>query len=149
MGGRPIYKPPNQQKLSGLIRSHLNSTRYPTLELVNGQGTDCSNLPDTYDAAALTEYDHRIVQTTTEFKKTLTTLSLADLVDKCLVIVRAKASSGRSINERGLVFTPISADQYDAIATGGKPGITINKPVVNRNWAKLSYSMRKVSLSCP
>ena len=101
---------------------HLDSTRYPTLELVSGQGTDCSNLPDTFEAAELTEYDRWATgEKIGEFKKTFTSLNLAELVDKCLVIVRAKASSGRFIKER-LAFRKISSNDYDTIATSNTPG---------------------------
>ena len=97
------------------------------LELVSGQGTDCSNLPETFEAAALTEYNKwGTGEKTGEFKKTFTSLTLSELVDKCLVIVRAKAGSGRSIKER-LTFIKIKADEYDTIATGGTPGTKINK----------------------
>ena len=63
---------------------------------------------------------------TGEFKKTFTSLTLPELVDKCLVIVRAKAGSGRSIKDR-LTFNTISAGDFDTIATGGEPGTKINK----------------------
>ena len=105
-----------------ILEPHLDSSRYPKLELVSGQGTDCSNLPDTFEAAELTEYDKwETGEKICEFKKTFTALTLGELVDKCLVIVRAKASSGRSIKER-LTFIKIRSDDYDTIATSNTPG---------------------------
>jgi len=95
-----------------------NSTRLPTLWLAYGE-TDCTNLPANYQGVKLTEYNASPLTKT----ENIADLTFQNLDTSCLIILRSKANSVRSIDERGLVIEDVNSDSFEIIGSGNAPVI--------------------------
>ena len=49
-------------------------------------------------------------------------LTFQNLDTSCLIILRSKANSVRSIDERGLVIEDVNSDSFEIIGSGNAPG---------------------------